>query len=263
MVLQQPLKIIKILWFLFLVILLAGCQEEYIEITEPDKNIAFSASDTLADLILKVTLKDGSFDNIIDNCSEISIIFPYSVQIRNEIITISSRDDIESFKQEYFPIRGTILVKYPVRISFSDYSEKVLSNRGELQKIHNQYNTGIEDDDIECIDFIYPIELSVYNTEFQKPDFIIAGNDKDLHGVLKNMDDLIIEISYPIPVEISDGTRINIQNNKELENEIMNAMGSCDEEDEVDIGNDDIDDDSDDGEDDDNSDNENDTGGDG
>jgi len=215
------------------VILFAACQEEYVEISEPDKSTAFTANDTIADLILRVTMKDGSFDNIIDKCSAISIQYPYSVQIRNEIITIKSTEDIEALKAKYFPLRNNILINFPVTVIFSDYSEKILSNQGELQKIRKQYNTRVEDDDIECIDFIYPVELSLYNTEFQKPDFVRVGNDKDFHGLLKNMNDLIVEITYPVEVEFWNGERLSINNNDELENEILNTSDRCDENDEV------------------------------
>ncbi|MFW5820943.1 MAG: hypothetical protein ACOCWA_06615 [Bacteroidota bacterium] len=233
---QHQIKIMKISMVFMVAMLFAGCQEEYIEIIEPDKNAAFAAGDTLSDLILKVTLKDGSFDNFIDNCSAISIKFPYSVKIRSENISIASMEDIENLAEEYSEFRNPILINYPVTIIHSDYTESVLSNRGELRKIQNQCNTGIEDEDIECIDFVYPIELSIYNKEFQKPDFVIAGNDKEFHGILKNAKDLIVEIAYPLNIELWDGTIISIQNNKELKDEIMSVMGSCDEDDEVESG---------------------------
>lgn len=234
MVLLQPIKITKIILIVLIVILFAACQEEYVEISEPDKTAAFGASDTLADLILKVTLKDGSFDNVIDNCSEISINFPYSVQIRNEVINLSSIEDIENLINDYLPLKNPILIHYPVTVTFSDYTETELKNRGQLQKVQNQFNKTIEDDDIECIDFIYPFELSLYNTEFQKPDRVRANSDRVLHTILKNINELIVEIDYPIQVELSDGTIKNVADNMELENEIMNSIGSCDEEDEID-----------------------------
>ena len=233
MVSMQQTKLMKIFILFFVVMLFARCQEEYIQISDLDKSVAFTANDTIADLIMRVTLKDGSFDNIIDKCNEVSIKFPYSVKIKNEIITVTSAEDVEYIRQEYFQFINAITIKYPVTVVFSDYSESVLSNQGELQKIKNQYNTNLEDDDIECIDFIYPLEVNLYNAEFQKPDFVVVGDDKDLHGILKNMKDMIVEVGYPIQVELFDGTMVNISNNLELKNEIMNVMGSCDEGDEV------------------------------
>lgn len=230
---QKSIYTIKLIMMISLLGLFISCQEEYEIIEGPDKRTAISASDNLVDLIRKVTLKDGSFDNIIDDCSEISIEYPYSIKIRNENISITSLEDIEALKKEYFPLKNPILIEYPVTISFSDYSEMTLNNPGQLQKIQNQFNTIVDDDDIECIDFIYPLEINLYDTEFQKPDLIFPENDKDLHIILMDIEDLIIEIAYPIEVELSEGARIIINNNGELEKEIINAMDSCDEQDEI------------------------------
>lgn len=233
---QQQLKITKIFIIVAVVILLAGCQEEYTKISEPDSNTSFMVGDTIADLIRRVTLKDGSFDNVVDNCNEISLKYPYSIQVRNEIVTITSEEDLENLKQVYPQLKNSIKIDYPVTVIFSDYSESVLSNPGELQKIQNQYNPKKEDDDIECIDFVYPLDLSLYNKAYQKPDFLSAGNDKELHGVLKNMNDIIVEIGYPVMVKIKGGTKLNINNNKELQNEILKVAGTCDEADETEFG---------------------------
>ncbi len=217
---------------LLAMMLFVGCQEEYIHITQPDQKNSFAANDTLAELILRVTMKDGSFDNFLDECSAISIKFPYSVRIRNEDITITSVEDINELEEEYLPFEGSIRFNYPVTVIFSDYSESVISNRGELQRIQNQFSNEYDEDlDIECIDFVYPIEISIYNTEFQKPDFVIVDSDKVFHGILKKANDLVVEITYPVSVELWDGDRISVQNNTELENEILNAMGKCDEDD--------------------------------
>lgn len=220
------------------VILFMGCQEEYAFVTEPDEDKAFRSGDTLAGLISRVTLKDGSFDNLIDRCSEISINFPYSVRIKNQTVDITSPDDIERIRQEFYPFNNSIIINFPVTVTYSDYSEAVLPNRGALQKIQNEYNKNKEDDDIECIDFIYPIDISLYDTKYQKPESLRTGNDKELHCLFKNKNDFIIEIGYPVVVEIADGTTVNIHNNLELVSEIINAIGSCDEHDEVDFGDD-------------------------
>ncbi len=239
MKLQKHMKIKQIFMVLFVFSLFISCQEEYIDISEPDKNVAISFSDTLVDLILRVTLNDGSFDNIIDGCSEISIQYPYSVRIRNEVIEINSLEDIERIKQEYQQFINAIIIQFPVTVIFSDYSEAILDNQGELKKIQKQFNKNEKGDAIECLDFIYPVDLSLFNTKYQKSDFIRAGKDKDLHGIFKNINDKIIEIDFPVDVELADGTIININNNQELKNEILNAIGNCDEDDEMEFsGND-------------------------
>lgn len=216
-------------------LLFTGCQDEFIEIEELDKQVTISASDSVAGLILKTARKDGSFDNIIDKCSEISIKFPYSITVKGERVNIISIEDIEELKQEYYHFRNAIIINYPVTVSFSDYSEVVLSNPGELHVIQNQYNEDLDDDDIECIDFIYPIEISIYNTEFQHYDFVVAANDEDIHDVFSDIDDLIVEIKYPFLMRTLDGDTLVVNNTQQLENGIIRAMDDCDEDDDVDF----------------------------
>lgn len=235
MVLHQQMNILKLVLIAFFGMLLAGCQEEFFEITEPDTTTTFTANDTVADLILKVTLKDGSFDNIIDQCSETSIDFPYSVKVRNEVIEVNSGEDIEMLTEQYFQARKNLRINFPVTISFSDYSTLVLSNRGELQQIQNRYRHRLKDDDIECIDFVYPVSLSLYDPQFQKQEYRQAGNDKAMHGILKSKKETIIEIEYPVVLEKADGSTIEVKNNAALQSAILQAMGSCEENDEVEI----------------------------
>lgn len=207
-----------------------GCQEEYLQVTEPDNSATFSSGDTIAGLILKVTMKDGSFDDIIDNCSGISINFPYEVRIRNEKITINSQEDIEHIKQAYAQFKNAIKIQFPVTVTFSDYSETVLKNRGELQKIQNQYQKDQDGASIKCIDFVYPIDINLYDIQYQKPEFFSVETDKKLHSLLKNRNDILFEIGYPLFVELFDGTVLKVENNLELQTEITDALGICDNE---------------------------------
>lgn len=223
---------------LAIIIMFTSCQEEYVEIVEPDKSKTISANDNIADLIFKIVLKDGSFDNIIDRCSEISIKFPYSIIIDDQLFNISSLEDIDAIRLDYFHLRDDIEINYPVTISHSDYSETILYNEDELEQIQEQYNTDLIDDDIECIDFVYPIELKLYNTEYQKTDLIVANNDYDIYNIFNEISSLIVEFDFPISLKSLNGDIINITNNSELESEIIRVINVCDEEDDVDFGED-------------------------
>lgn len=223
---------------LAIIIMFTSCQEEYVEIVEPDKSKTISANDNIADLIFKIVLKDGSFDNIIDRCSEISIKFPYSIIIDDQLFNISSLEDIDVIRLDYFHLRDDIEINYPVTISHSDYSETILYNEDELEQIQEQYNTDLIDDDIECIDFVYPIELKLYNTEYQKTDLIVANNDYDIYNIFNEISSLIVEFDFPISLKSLNGDIINITNNSELESEIIRVINVCDEEDDVDFGED-------------------------
>lgn len=224
----------QLLMTVLAIIMLISCQEGYDDTKEPDKSITISANDNIADLIGKMVLKDGSFDNIIDKCSEISIKYPYSVRINDDIVEVRSLEDVERIKLDYFNYREDIKINYPVTASYSDYSESVLSNIGELKKIQKRNNGNLIDDDIECIDFIYPIEINLYNKKYQKSNLIVARNDYEMYKVFGDIDDLIVELNFPIDVESLDKKRVTINNNIKLEKEIKDVVDSYDEESEDD-----------------------------
>ena len=231
----QHNNIVKYLLILLVAGFITGCQEEFFEITEPDTETSFASSDSIAGLILKVTLKDGSFDNIIDKCSEINIEFPYSVRVRNKIIEIQSPEELQALHEQLQQNSKSIKIVFPVTVSFSDYSTMVISNKGELMQIQNRYIHRKYDEDIECIDFIYPLEVDLYDTLFQKQEFRHVRNDKAFHGILKGKKDFIFEIEYPVLMEISDSLTVEVNNNSELKHAIQNSIGTCDENDEVEI----------------------------
>ncbi|TLX72602.1 hypothetical protein E9993_17345 [Labilibacter sediminis] len=235
-------KLIKILHaFVAIIFMLQfiSCQKEYIDIVEPDKNVTISADDNIADLILKVSLKDGSYDNIIDKCSEISINYPYAIHIDDELLYINSIDEIETIKYNYYQYLDDIEISYPVTISFSNYSKMLLLNEDQLEEIQEQYHSTFTDDDIECIDFVYPIELSVYNNVKESIDVSIVNNDYEMYNVFDNINSLLVDISFPIELKLSSGQIVSVSNNNQLEDEITKVNDVCDEDDETEFDDDD------------------------
>ncbi len=218
---------------LFAMTLFSACQQEYIKISEPDKKITINPSDTITDLIRRVTLKDGSFDNIIDRCSAISIKFPYAIEIDDQLVQINSQDDFDTVLLDYSLIHNDFELLFPVTILYSDYTESTLLNEDELKALQVQYNTNLNDADIECLDFVYPIDLCIFNTVFQNANCLSVNNDFELYSQFSNLNDLVVELEYPIQVKTSDNFLISIHDNIELEDQISSYINSCDENDEV------------------------------
>ena len=229
-----------LLQIIIVAILISGCQEEYEKITEPDKSLAISADDNIASLILYVTMKDGSFDNLIDECNEISIMFPYTVFIDDDLSKqINSLADIEALYLEYFIYRDDMELQYPVTVIYSDYTEEILYDSDALEDIQDQYNDQLADDDIECIDFIYPVGINIYNTTFQNTDYLLLESDAEMFDLFYNLTDVILEIEFPVQLKTIMGEIITINNNTVLENEIERYEDACDENDEIEFEDDD------------------------
>ncbi|MBT8317734.1 MAG: hypothetical protein HKP59_08900 [Lutibacter sp.] len=238
---------ITVLFLSLFIALLTSCQTEVSEIIQPPENEALQANTTVATLVQKTATKDGSIDNIIDNASCISVQLPVTVNVNGLEIIIDSEDDfdvIEAIFDEFDDDYDSLDIIFPIVIILSDFSEINIANVDELESFIDQCEGENEfDDDIECIDFIYPITLSIFDSENQLAETITVENDEDFYHLIDEIEDYhIVQINFPISVELYDGTILSINDMEELENAIDDADGMCDEDDDNDYDDDDCDD---------------------
>lgn len=237
----------KITPYLLLILLaFSSCRKEETEfIQEPEEEVLV-ANSNIADLILRTSSNDGSIDNIVDRANCFDIAFPYSVNANGVDITLNSQNDylaIECIFDESDSDTDTIDINYPVTIVFADFSEVTINNSTELTNYANNCNGENEsDDDIECLDFQYPIEASTFNPNNELLETVILQNDNDLYDFVQDIDsETIVSVDFPITVILADNSEISISNFTELENTIATAINSCDEDDDYDYSDDDCD----------------------
>ncbi len=227
----------------FIIMLISSCaKEEEINITDPDTP-ALKANSALANLMQKTSLNDGSIDNIIDNASCFSIILPITVIVNGIEILVETEEDyevIESIFDDDENDEDTIEINFPVTIILSDYTEVIINSQDELENyIDDDCNDGI-DDDIECLDFQYPINVTTFNILTEQFIDIIINSDEEMHDFIEDLDENITAtIDFPITVILFDGTEITINSLEQLETEIENVKDDCDEDDDNDFDDDD------------------------
>ncbi|WP_452226087.1 LamG domain-containing protein [Lacinutrix cladophorae] len=241
------LKLHLFLPFLFLM-LFSACQEEVTEITEPDNDETIAPNSNLANLMRNIATNDGSRDNIIDyaNCLEVEL--PVTVIANGIQITVESEDGfdaIEAVFDEFDTDEDSIGIIFPITIISSNYSEIVIENQESLDTLISNCNGEDEDDDdIECIDFQYPIAISMYNTDFQVIDTVAINNDEALYLFIENLDGgVLASINFPVTMVLTNGDTLVVENNTEMEAAIEAAQDDCDEDDDYDWNDDDDDDD--------------------
>ena len=230
----------------FALLLFTSCQDEVLEITPPEESEALVAESTLTSLISATSIMDGSADNIIDNASCLSVELPVTVIVRGLEITIDSREDfkvIEAIFKEFDDDEDRLDIVFPITIVLANHEEVVIENREALAElIAACRGENEEDDDIECIDFQYPISFSVYNGDFQILDVITVENDRQLYKFIKRVKnaEVLASLNFPVTMELADGTEIVVNNNIELQHTIEEAKDVCDEDDDNDYGDDDF-----------------------
>ncbi|WP_373016901.1 hypothetical protein [Muriicola sp.] len=225
-------------------LMVTSCQDEFEELPGPDEQQTIMASSTTARLIERTSSNDGSFDNIVDGASCFALDFPYTVEVNGIQITIDSREDLQVIEEIFDAIDTDVDVLeiiFPVTITFSDYSKITINNREELMALAEECLEGGADDDIECIDFVYPITLFTFDINEQQTGSVTVNNDEELRLFFKGLDENdLISIDFPVTLKLYDGTEVVVNSNAELAAAIENAKDACDEDDDNDYNDDDF-----------------------
>ncbi|MBL6447691.1 hypothetical protein JMN32_15340 [Fulvivirga sp. 29W222] len=236
------------LYLLLLLILLVanGCQEEVEEITPPPTKEAFNGSSAVSDLIRRVALRDGSYDNIVDEASCISIVLPVTVVANGVEIVIESEQDyyqIEKIFDESESDEDDVDIIFPVTVTLADHTQVTITNEDDFEALVDQCEEGLEDDDIECIDFKYPLELALYDSDNQKSDVITINDDEEFEVFVEQLEDSdYVGFNFPVTLILSTGEEVQAFDNETLESIIESSIDDCDEDDDNDYNDDDVDD---------------------
>lgn len=228
---QMTLRVQLILTLI--IVCFAGCQHDIEEIDSGISKNNISVDSDLAQLITYSTLKDGSFDNILDNASSISVKLPVSVVANTVELNIESTADftrIEEIYDEEPYLKDSLLFVYPITVVNSDYSELTVENKAQLDQIVAESIEGGEDPDIECYSYEYPVKLSIYDQLNQLASTISIEKDQDLYSFISGLnEDEIVALEYPLTFYDLMGERIVINNNDRLETTLNDGLNACEE----------------------------------
>ena len=244
-VMKTKMRTLLLLPF-FALLLFTSCQDEVTEISEPNEAEAIAADSNLANLMKSTSFKDGSKDNIIDQASCLSIELPVTVVVHGVEIIIDSEEDykvIEAIYNKFEDDEDRLDIVFPITIVLQDHTEIVIQNRQALDEfVADCQGENEPDEDIECIDFQYPISFSVYNSNFQVIDVITIENDRQLHLFIKRVRnaEVFASLNFPVTMVLADGSTAVVNNNSDLERTINEAKDACDEDDDNDYGDDDF-----------------------
>lgn len=237
----------SLLALLFSLAFLTSCRTEDDLSIDPPAEEILTANSTVAGLMSRTSMNDGSNDNIIDNASCFNILLPVTVTANGVQVVVNSAADYQTIEDIFDADNNdvdTLDISFPITVVFSDYTEVVVNSYPELLALVAQCPAeNAVDDDIECIDFQYPISASVYNENNEIVDTISVNSDSELYSFVDDLDDFAaVAINFPISVVFADGSTLTVNSVSELEAAIESAEDSCDEDDDNDYNDDDCDD---------------------
>lgn len=216
-------------------LILNACQSEFEEIINPPSDQSFISGSAVSDIMQLTSILDGSHDNILDKASCTSIVLPVTVFVNGEEIIIEAEEDfkkIEDAFDEFDDDENALSFLFPIEIELPDHSKLTIQNSNELENITEDCVENGEDEDIECVDFKYPLSFSVYNTSSEVAKTVTFKDDEELYRFLDNLEESdLVSIDFPIIMILSDASEMEVNSNSELETLIENARDDCDEND--------------------------------
>lgn len=241
---QTYLKFSLYVCLLAAAMVFTSCQKEepFQEDIDPERTL--SAGSLVVETMKRTTSKDGSYDNIVDGASCLGIQFPYTVVVNGlelQIETVEDLQKIEEILDAADEGENSMQIAFPITVTLSDYTEIVVNNEDALQEVVEQCVEDGDDDDIECVDVVYPVSLFTYNPNVQQTGSITVNHDKELRRFLAGLEDAdLISIDFPLTFEMFDGIEVTVNSNTELADVMDRAAELCDEDDDDDHNDDDF-----------------------
>ena len=231
----MKMKINQLLVFTFFALLtFTSCQDEEVSVVNPNEQEIIQPNSPLASSMANVTANYGAYDDILDNASCFSIELPVTIIVNDTTIIIETLNDLEELEDlfdEFEDEDDLFDFVFPITIIFNDYSELVIESIEQLQALIEECHLNDDDDIIECVDFVYPISFSVFNTAFDIVDTIVIENDQAFYNFLDELEDnentLIISLNYPVTLVYANGNTITVNSNEELVSAIAEAEDDC------------------------------------
>lgn len=224
---MKKIKFYVVLGVMSCIFLMVSCQKEEIEIIDPSLDNTIPKDSQLAKMMKNIVTHDGSYDDIVDQGNCFSINFPYTIILNAiEEIVIDQIEDYDLLHQS-----DIIQIEFPITITGHDHVKKVVENNLQLRLLTETCK--LDDDDIECVDFVYPFVFATFNSQTNIFSTVEVLHDSQVFGFMENLDaNTEVALKYPIRLKLTNGAFLETTHNTELLSEIESFESSCDENDE-------------------------------
>ena len=223
---------------------ISSCQNEEPFQEDIDEEQTLSASSEAVSLMKNTVSNDGSYDNIVDGASCFDIRFPYTVEVNGLELTISAMEDLQEIEEILDSIddnEDIMEIVFPITITKADYTEVTINGAQELRELADECIEGGGDEDIECIDVVYPVTVFTYNPNFQQTANVSIESDMQMRRFFAGLEATdLISFDFPVSFEHFDGTKVTVNSNSELADAVERAKEACDEDDDNDHNDDDF-----------------------
>jgi len=219
----------KIASLILLLISILGCIKE-IDVTEGENPNTNNSNSEATNHYKRIGMYDGSFDDLIDNNSCSSVKLPVSLLANNIPLTIIKTEDYQLVLNIFnlSPIDvDTIVFNFPLTILNQDYSQTSITSQAQLDNLSAVCDQAINNNlsAITCVDIVYPIKISLYNTTTEQTTIISVVKDQDLFNFMANLSvNEVYSIQYPINAVTIGNVNIPVNDDSQLKSIINDCI---------------------------------------
>lgn len=211
----------KIVSIFLLLILVLGCIKE-IDLTEGENPNTNNSNSETTSHYKRIGMYDGSFDDLIDNNTCSSVKLPVSLLANSIPLTITSTADyqlvLNIFNLSSFD-EDIVVINFPITVLNQDYGQTSITSQAQLDNLSAVCNLAITNNlsAITCVDIVYPIKISLYNTNTEQTTIISVVKDQDLFNFMANLSvNELYSVQYPIKAVITGNVNITVSDDNQL-----------------------------------------------
>lgn len=219
----------KIAFLILLPIAILGCMKE-IDLTEGENPNTNNNNSEATNHYKRIGMYDGSFDDLIDNNTCSSVKLPVSLLANNIPLTITNIADYQLVLNIFnlSPIDVDIVVfNFPITILNQDYSQTLITSQAQLDNLSTVCDLTINNNlsAITCVDIVYPIKISLYNTTTEQATIISVVKDQDLFNFMANLSlNEVYSVQYPINAVTIGNINIIVNGDSQLKSIINDCI---------------------------------------
>lgn len=221
------MKTIKLLTVLALTALIGftSCQSEENEQVGENPN-ANTPNSVTAKKYKRSGMNDGSKDDFLDGNSCAELLFPLTVTINGQEITLVSNLDLElaiDIMNEFNDDKDIVSFNFPIKVRLSNYTEVEITSQSELEDLNDKCEDASDDleEAISCAKIDFPISILTYNVNLEQTGTVVVQSEKQLYTFVDDLDsNELFEVKYPITVTLNNGTSVQINNDDDFEDAV-------------------------------------------
>lgn len=219
-----------------IIFLLAGCQEDIPDDQEgPVFGKVITVGSDFFSRIKRTVTNDGRVDNILDDYDCGEVVFPVSVTVNGEQITLESTEDIaqvrtifEANDNDYDFVR----FDFPISFINNDHTILTVESETQLDQLIQECERDYELEALTCVDYVYdgdPLGLIfiTFDQAEETSENFQRVDDKEIFEFLTELEvensnlpesqQEIASILFPIQVILEDGSRQTIRNGDDFD----------------------------------------------